>query len=674
MAIDPKLLVIKPVNELESVAGLQAGELLFYDGSDNLKKIDIDTFNNLSKTAKPLKPTDATPTEEGLYMPTESGEYANADGLISQEGYYTLFFFDGTNWTKSESKFPEGIILSPEFNPTTETEAQGGKQINDYLFGSAEEITNILPNTYVNPTWQNIASAGNNMIKIDVVEGERISVSGLNNTNTAFNAVLRTSDHSLADQRHTLIEIQKDFSIVIPHGYDGFLWVSNGDMNWKLTREKTGKINNTEYSIALKNVSWANGNWGANGEDVTQSGVRKTPIFASPKKIKIQDFNNSEVDLKFYSATNKYIGYITLENDIQYDLTGFPKYTIVVVGVEGAGKIFEYSEKKQSGGGGTETINIFDYNGVGTGGDDTPQFNLAVNQLVARGGGRIILPNNGQFNVGNIDIPPLIDDWITVEFDGIVNPALRFGTVGTYPNINQKRGATLNSFSSDPAKGVIHVNPYNGGFSAVHLVVKNLNIRVPQNPNTSGIFAHKAYSVNFENIDINTGIYNVQSVQPTNNTSGIITPAINNAAYTVLKNISVNGFMNGIEVNEHTDGDNIIVSSCINGLLFNTANHASLIKRSCLNHNTKQISVVGSHPFEIQQMNMEYIVGSSEAWRNTTHELYDPNNYGIGQITYANTKGNVGKVDSFVMDGASNLIVKKLGSETRLTGAGIPRI
>lgn len=107
MAIDPKLLVIKPVNELESVTGLQAGELLFYDGSNNLKKIDIDTFNNLSKTAKPLKPTDPTPTVEGLYIPTISGTYANAGGLVAQEGYYTLFFFDGTTWTKSESKFPQ---------------------------------------------------------------------------------------------------------------------------------------------------------------------------------------------------------------------------------------------------------------------------------------------------------------------------------------------------------------------------------------------------------------------------------------------------------------------------------------------------------------------------------------------------------------------------------------
>lgn len=118
MAVDPKLLVIKPVDELAEVSGLQEGDLLFYDGTGNLKRISIDTFNNLSKTAKPLKPTDATPTAAGLYMPTQSGTYANAGGLIAQEGYYTLFFFDGTTWTKAEIKLPNNIRLWNDLIPS----------------------------------------------------------------------------------------------------------------------------------------------------------------------------------------------------------------------------------------------------------------------------------------------------------------------------------------------------------------------------------------------------------------------------------------------------------------------------------------------------------------------------------------------------------------------------
>lgn len=113
MSIDPKLVQIIPVDELESVTGLQEGEILFYDTTtpgNKLKKISIDTFNNLSKTAKPLKPIDPTPTNDGLYIPTEAGTYANAGGLIAQEGYYTLFFFDGTEWTKSEVEMPQFML------------------------------------------------------------------------------------------------------------------------------------------------------------------------------------------------------------------------------------------------------------------------------------------------------------------------------------------------------------------------------------------------------------------------------------------------------------------------------------------------------------------------------------------------------------------------------------
>lgn len=142
MAINPNLLVIKPVDELQSVTGLQEGEILFYDVSDAdvpLKKISIDTFNNLSKTAKPLKPTDGSPSIEGLYIPTESGTYANAGGLEAQEGYYTLFFYDGINWTKSQTQLP-GVSVSPEFDPANDTDAQGAKQISEWIKDSPENI------------------------------------------------------------------------------------------------------------------------------------------------------------------------------------------------------------------------------------------------------------------------------------------------------------------------------------------------------------------------------------------------------------------------------------------------------------------------------------------------------------------------------------------------------
>lgn len=106
---------LKPINELEEITGLEPGWMLWSDGSEDLLKINVDTFNNLSKTAKPISPSEPTPTTIGLYKPTTSGTYANADDLIANDGYYTLFFFNGSNWSKSEDKFPQATQFIEEF-------------------------------------------------------------------------------------------------------------------------------------------------------------------------------------------------------------------------------------------------------------------------------------------------------------------------------------------------------------------------------------------------------------------------------------------------------------------------------------------------------------------------------------------------------------------------------
>lgn len=112
-----KKLVIKDPSQLNRVSGIPIGYIPFYiDGEEELQMMSVENFNNLSKTATPLSPTDPTPTVEGLYIPTESGTYANAGGLVAQEGYYTLFFYDGVNWTKSETKLPENSTKIPIWN------------------------------------------------------------------------------------------------------------------------------------------------------------------------------------------------------------------------------------------------------------------------------------------------------------------------------------------------------------------------------------------------------------------------------------------------------------------------------------------------------------------------------------------------------------------------------
>ena len=78
MAINPLLLNVKPISEITTVNNPTNGHLLFYDGSDELKKVDIVEFQSLiGGIAKPLAITDASPTVSGWYKPTTSGTYAN---------------------------------------------------------------------------------------------------------------------------------------------------------------------------------------------------------------------------------------------------------------------------------------------------------------------------------------------------------------------------------------------------------------------------------------------------------------------------------------------------------------------------------------------------------------------------------------------------------------------
>ena len=110
MSIDPLLLKVKPISEIPTVDNPTEGHLLFYDGSDELKKVDISEFQSLiGGIAKPLAITDASPTVSGWYKPTTSGTYANAGGLVAQVGYDTLFYFDGTTWSLIAVENEKGI-------------------------------------------------------------------------------------------------------------------------------------------------------------------------------------------------------------------------------------------------------------------------------------------------------------------------------------------------------------------------------------------------------------------------------------------------------------------------------------------------------------------------------------------------------------------------------------
>jgi lysophospholipase L1-like esterase len=124
-------------------------------------------FSSVYGDAKPLQPTDPAPTTAGWYKPTTSSpspgtNYPNAGNLKSIEGFETLFFFDGTVWTKTEEKFPEASqnitkFLNLEFPVPAGTQTIYDDKYWYVLPGQTATVTDLPSDT--STIWKRIGDA-----------------------------------------------------------------------------------------------------------------------------------------------------------------------------------------------------------------------------------------------------------------------------------------------------------------------------------------------------------------------------------------------------------------------------------------------------------------------------------------------------------------------------------
>ena len=323
----------------------------------------------------------------------------------------------------------------------------------------------------------------------------------------------------------------------------------------------------------------------------------------------------------------------------------------------------------------SRVFNVLDYGAVGDDQkDNTEAFSAGLKAVIEAGGGRLYLPD-GVYR-GRILIPAVskpIPSWITVEIVGESEPTPVFGTIGSFPLLQQ--GTIVKSLSeSGPAviSAAGSTDSLYGGFSAVYVVIRNLDVRTYDDPGVGGIDLNYALQCRLENVFVNTGVYNVDASKPTHGTSGLITPACNNAAFTVLRNVAVTGYHTGIRVNEHTDGDNIVVASNINGLDFLQAHHASRFARVGTYRNTHHITVSGRHGFSIEQMNTEQPgpgqTNTRNAWQTLVSDINDPGNLGVADINYWVVIGGVGARDVFTLNGGASIRARRIGSGNESAG------
>ena len=317
-------------------------------------------------------------------------------------------------------------------------------------------------------------------------------------------------------------------------------------------------------------------------------------------------------------------------------------------------------------------FNVVEYGAVGDDKtDNTESFSACLKAVTEAGGGRVYIPD-GVYR-GRIMIPPVerpVPSWITVEIVGESEPTPVFGTIGNFPL--QNHGTILKSLAESGAAVIEAAGAKTKkdslylGFSGVNVVIRNLDIRTYDDPAICGIDLTYAVQCRIENVFINTGLYNVQASQPTHGTKGLITPLSNNAALTILRNVTVTGYHTGIVVYEHTDADNIVVASNIHGLDFAFAYHASRFGRVGAYRNTYHVTVTGKHGFSIEQLNIEEdgpkLTTPNTAWQMNVHDLNDPQNLGIADINYWVVEGNVGAVEKFTRNGGASIRTRRIGA------------
>lgn len=309
-------------------------------------------------------------------------------------------------------------------------------------------------------------------------------------------------------------------------------------------------------------------------------------------------------------------------------------------------------------------FNAKDYGAVGDGRtDDTVAFSACLDALLKAGGGRLFIPE-GKY-LGRIIIPGT-KEWLTVEIVGEREPTPVFGTIGAFPF--PSRGTIIQCLATaGPAVISARNTPEKlyGRFSGANVVLRNLDIRTYDDPAIGGIDLRDAAQCRIENVFVNTDRYNVQASRPTHGTVGIATPACNNAALTILRNVVVTGYHTGILVNEHTDGDNINLASNLNGLEFAFAHHASRFGRVGAQLCTRAVTVTGRHGFTIEQLDME-VAGKGQLnernrWQTTDCNLFDPKNLGLGELRYWVVEGGVGATDTFTRDGGAGIHARRIG-------------
>ena len=176
MAIDPLRLNVKPISEITTVDNPTEGHLLFYDGSDELKKTNVSDFYNAMQSAYlGIATTTTTPPATGAYWyrVTTAGTYTNflsgGSPVVVTEGD----FYDGTKYYDVTIEVKDNVATK-RVNQVNNAEVF--QTINSYSVDPEQ----IVPSEalYNDPTE---TLAGDIIKRVDINTGENVNYRKISN-------------------------------------------------------------------------------------------------------------------------------------------------------------------------------------------------------------------------------------------------------------------------------------------------------------------------------------------------------------------------------------------------------------------------------------------------------------------------------------------------------------
>jgi hypothetical protein len=331
-------------------------------------------------------------------------------------------------------------------------------------------------------------------------------------------------------------------------------------------------------------------------------------------------------------------------------------------------------------------FNVEDYGAVHDGStDDTVAIQDAIDAAEAAGGGVVYFPkgvysiegalqdtsrSNSQLVLPQKDY--VDDEQLTIVLLGEVPPPTTFSVIGATPLPDTHAilmGTLVVAAGTSPSLLGGWGPDSDLDFTNINLRIENLAFRLPENPVYSALNLSKVAGVDLDNVLCDVSDYQIQGItEPTTAASyGIRLPELNNGALTRLGVVNVAGYYNGIQIGEHTLGQDVTAWGCKVGFQTIAGYHASHFSRLMAVHCERVLQGTGgAHYLSISQLNIEH---AASGWWVTDEDIDDPSNYLNGWAHWKVTLAGTGHDSTFTIDGATNFHTLEMGDDPFGAGA-----